>query len=153
MTVPPCVSRAADFRNKLALGATYGGAQIHWGFAKKWALEARGLKGEQTSTEGTLTSTVYSLRGYRYFRAPSRLRFYMGLEGASTHSKSNGFNAYETTGFAAGGFGGSEIYLMRRLSVGVDVGPYLISSSVRRTDTAESEFSIVINAYLNFYFL
>lgn len=148
----PLVSNAAELPHKLALGVTNVGVQVHWGFADKWALEARGLKGEENSSEGTISSTVYGLRGYRYFRAPSRVRFYFGAEGAATYSHTDRYD-YKTTGFAAGGFFGSEIYLMKRLSVGVDAGPYFLSSKVKDSNTSDSEVYIVINSFMNFYFL
>jgi hypothetical protein len=138
--------------HKLALGAAYGGGQIHWGLAKKWAMELRGLKGKQTGNEGEVSSTVIGVRGYRYFRPPSRIRFYLGLEAASTRGKAP-VNNYQTTGVAIGGFAGTEIYLMKRLSVGVDIGPYSISTRVRRSATSDQELYIVINSFMNFYFL
>lgn len=145
-------SHAATISNKLALGVTYGGGLVHWGFARKWALEFHGMQGEATGTDGTIKSTVFGLRMMRYFRAPSRLRFYAGLEGASTHSTSDR-TEYDTSGFAAGAFGGTEIYLLRRLSVGVDIGPYLLSTNVRRSQTTDGDVTIVINSFMNFYFL
>jgi hypothetical protein len=151
-TLMACSSYAADAFNKLAVGVTYKGGQVHWGFAKKWAVELRAVKAEQASSAGTVTSSAVGLRGIRYFRAPSRLRFYTGLEGASTQSDSSTDN-YKTSGFAIGGFAGSEIYLLKRLSVGVDIGPYFLSSEVRRSDTSDGEVYIVINSFMNFYFL
>jgi hypothetical protein len=146
------VCQAEEVPHKLAVGTTYIGAQLHWGFAEKWAVEARVLTGEAQSSVGNVTSTAAGLRGYRYFRRPSRIRFFMGLEAASTRSYSKQYD-YETSGVAFGVFGGTELYLLRRLSVGVDVGPYLLSSKVRNSNTGDANVSIVINSFMNFYFL
>ena len=56
-------------------------------------------------------------------------------------------------GFATGAFGGIEIYLLRMLSLGVDAGPYLLSTRVRGTDTRDGEVVMVANTFMNFYFL
>jgi hypothetical protein len=153
LLVLPHVGQAGEVPHKLAVGATVVGAQVHWGFAKRWAVELRALKDETTSeTSGEVTAYAYGVRGYRYFRRPSRLRFFMGVEAAATRSYSSLYE-YETTGYAFGGFGGAEIYLLRRLSVGVDAGPYFLSSEVRRSNTSEGETAIVVNSFMNFYFL
>lgn len=143
----------ADVPHKLAVGTTYIGGQIHWGFANRWALELRALKGEKTSTNtGTVTGNAYGMRGYWYFRRPSRVRFFTGLEAAATRSTSESYN-YKSTGMAFGGFAGTEIYLLKRFSIGVDVGPYFLSTKVRNTDTSDGETTFVINSFMNFYFL
>jgi hypothetical protein len=153
-----CASmQAADMPHTLALGATVVGAQLHWGFASKWALEVRALRDQEKeeSDTGTITAYATGLRAYRYFRpatAGHRTRIYMGLEAASTRSTSDN-NDYKTSGFAFGGFGGAEIYLLRRLSLGLDMGPYVISSKVRGGNTSSGEMSVVVNTYMNFYLL
>ncbi len=153
LLVFPPWAQADDMPHRWAVGTTYIGGQLHWGFAERWALELRALKDEKADpSAGTMEASVYGLRGYRYFRKPSRLRFYAGIEGATTHSKSN-LNAYTTSGFAIGGFGGTEIYLIKRLSVGIDVGPYLLTTKVHNSQTDDSEVAIVINSFMNFYFL
>jgi hypothetical protein len=76
----------------------------------------------------------------------------MGLEGAATRSSSSS-NDYKTTGFALGGFAGTELYLLKRLSIGVDVGPYMLTSQVRQSETTDGDVAIVINTFMNFYFL
>lgn len=146
-------AKAEQYPHKLAVGTTYIGAQLHWGFAEKWALEFRALTGEADSTtEGTVTGKAYGVRAYRYLRRPSRVRFFFGGEVASTYSRSSTYD-YETSGLALGGFGGTEIYLLKRLSVGLDVGPYLLSTKVRGGNTEEGEVTFVINSFMNFYFL
>lgn len=140
---------------KLAIGTTYIGGQVHWGFAKKWALEMRSLKSEDEGQEGTVMAEVFGARGYYYFRAPSRVRFFVGLEAASTKCTSSQYN-FQTKGVAFGGFTGTELYLLRRLSVGVDVGPYFLSSKVERSQynsSNDGEMTFVINTFMNFYFL
>lgn len=144
---------AAPVPHTLAIGTTYIGGQVHWGFAKKYALELRGLRNKEESTEeGTITGTVIGLRGYRYFRPPSRVRFFIGVEGATTRSYSSSYD-YKTSGFAFGAFSGTELYLLKHLSVGVDVGPYLLTSRVQNSSTQDGEMFIVVNSFMNFYFL
>jgi hypothetical protein len=144
-------AKAAPVHNKLALGVPVAGAQIHWGFASKWALEARFLQGKAESETDEIKSNVFGLRLYRYLNRPLRWRFFWGLEVAKTDSQSD-TSTYETTGTALGGFIGTEFYLARRLSVGMDVGPYAISSETRG-GTTDSEIDTVINAFMNFYLL
>jgi hypothetical protein len=94
----PALGRADDVPHKLAVGVTYLGGQLHWGFAPKWALELRLLHGDEvSSTAGTVSATAFGLRGYRYFSAPRRARIFVGLEGAATRSYANTYD-YETTG-------------------------------------------------------
>jgi hypothetical protein len=152
LVTSPGTLKAASVPHKLAVGTTYIGGQLHWGFAQKWALEFRGLKSKQTTDQETVTAYAYGARGYRYFRSPSRVRFFMGLEGAATRSSSSS-NDYKTTGFALGGFAGTELYLLKRLSIGVDVGPYMLTSQVRQSETTDGDVAIVINTFMNFYFL
>ena len=80
------------------------------------------------------------------------MRFFLGLEGASTRSTTYD-STYETSGWAAGSFGGTEIYLMKRLSIGLDAGPYYLASEVHGSDVKNGEVTIVINSFMNFYFL
>lgn len=154
----PCLYsplRAASVPYKLAIGTTYIGGQLHWGFARKWAFELRNLKSREEGAEGTVTAKVLGARGYYYFRAPSRARFYMGLEAASTESSTSEYY-FQTKGTAFGCFTGTELYLLRRLSVGVDVGPYFLSSKVQRTPYSpgnDGDMYFVINTFMNFYFL
>ncbi|MFN0118153.1 MAG: hypothetical protein ACKVQC_07695 [Elusimicrobiota bacterium] len=150
-------AHSEEVPHTLALGATVIGAQLHWGFSRKSALEIRMLKHKENNdtTENTLTAYAYGLRTYRYFKpimAGKRTRLYMGLEAASTRSTSSTYD-YKTTGFALGGFGGTEIYVLRRLSLGFDLGPYVVSSKVRGSDTSSGEILVVVNTYMNFYFL
>ena len=147
----PC--RAADVPHRLAAGTTYIGGQLHWGFSERWAVEVRALTGEKdTTTMGTVTGSAYGLRGYWYFRRPSRVRFFTGVEAATTRSTSDLHN-YKSTGMAFGGFAGTELYLLKRLSVGVDVGPYYLTTKVRNTATTDGETAFVVNSFMNFYFL
>lgn len=147
-------AQADSVPHKLAIGTTYIGGQVHWGFAKKWAVEVRSLKSEDKGQEGTVKAEAVGARGYYYFRPPSRVRFFMGLEGASTKSFSSQYN-FQTSGTAFGAFMGTELYLMRRLSVGVDVGPYILSSKVKdaRINNGDGDMYFVINSFMNFYFL
>ncbi len=143
---------SADIPHRLALGTTVIGGQVHWGFADRWAVEARVLTGKEESQAGTVTGAAYGLRGYWYFRKPSRVRFFLGGEVAATRSYSQRYD-YETNGMAYGAFGGSELYLLKRLSVGVDMGPYLLTTRVRDSETRNGEIVSVINTFMNFYFL
>ncbi len=150
----PCSAQAESVEpyHELSLGATYIGAHIHLGFGSRWAAEARTVSGHADSTSGRITANSYGLRAYRYFRAPSRIRFFLGAEGALTTSSARQ-NNYKTNGTAFGAFAGTEIYATRRLSIGLDAGPYFLVTKVRNTSTSETGVEFVVNSSLNFYFL
>ena len=134
--------------HRLALGISYLGGQMRWNFSPNWAAEYQFQTGKASSDFGDVTANVFGVRAYRFFKPQSRTRFYVGPEVAFTHASAHN-SSYSTSGFVVGGFGGFDYYLSRRLSVGFDIGPYLISLKERTTGMTQTNLDFVVNTTLN----
>ncbi len=139
-------------RERLGIGLNYTGGQVRWRLSSRWAMEGRVQFGSADSDFGRVRSNVFGLRAYRFlpFGQHERISWYLGGEGAYAKASSNSYN-YSTTGFAFGGFGGLEYRLLSRLSVGADIGPYVISLKEQQTGLTSTGLDFVVNTALIFY--
>ena len=154
-------------RRRLAIGVNDLGGQLRIHFTPEWAAEARFMTGSASSNEGGVHSMVFGLRLYRFSQEHRRCRLYLGLEGdraqtsirgqgsAPNSSPTGGIttaqNFGNTSGFAAGGFGGVELRLSRRVAVDFDMGPYLISLKEQVSGVSGSNWDFVVNTAVNLY--
>ena len=115
-------------------------------------MEGRFQFGSADSDAGNVHAQVYGLRGYRFLSlgGGDRISWYLGSEAA--YAKANSSNtSYSTKGYAFGGFGGLEYRLLSRLSVGADIGPYVISLKESQTGLTSTGLDFVMNTALIFY--
>ena len=136
-----------EFRRTLGVGVAYTGGLIRYGFKKTWAAELHVLTGGNDSNDGNVSSLVVGARGYRHFRTDQRLQLFCGIEADSANAESSTLQA---SGFLAGGFGGLEYYVLPRLSLGIDLGPYYVNLK-ENGGTSDSGVDFILNTFLNFY--
>jgi hypothetical protein len=137
---------------RLAVGACYAGGQVRLGLTPRWAVELRALTGASEGEAGERTdSFVGSLRVYRRLGGSGRWRFFSGGEGGYASADAQG-KAGDSGGYIAGVFGGMEYYPLKRLSLGLDAGPYFISLKQNSGAVTDSTVDIVLNSSINFYF-
>ncbi|MBI4369066.1 MAG: outer membrane beta-barrel protein [Elusimicrobia bacterium] len=136
--------------SRFALGLNYLGGQIRYNLNSHWSGELRYLTGSDDAAEGKITSQVFGLRGYRFFRADSRYRFFLGAEAALVNSDQKN-TSYKVSGPALGGFGGLEYRFGRRFSLGLDIGPYLLSLKEKKTDVSDTSLEFIANTFFMFY--
>ncbi len=144
MTLPP---ESVASRERLSLGVNYTGAQLRWNISSRWAAEGRYQQGKASSNYGDVTARVFGLRGYRFIRSESRFPLYWGSEIAYTTAKPETSN-YKTNGLALGAFGGMQYHVTRRISLDVDLGPYVISLTETQTRTSSTNLDFVLNTAL-----
>ncbi len=132
---------------RLALGINYTGGQLRWNFSPQWAAEVRYQQGQASSNYGDVKAVVFGLRGYRTSHPASRLPFYWGSEVAVTNAKPE-TSGYSTNGFAAGAFAGMRYRASRRISLDIDLGPYVISQTETNTHTTATNLDFVLNTAL-----
>jgi len=163
-TGPLVLSGAPREPRKLSIGINDLGGQLRFHLFGNWAAEARYLMGSSSSDVGTVKAMVVGLRGYRFFPEHHRFRLYCGLEGdhvqTSLGSVNNGGNPSsvanvsgfgETTGYAAGAFGGVEYRLGRRIAFDLDAGPYMIGLQEKVTNVSGSTLDFVVDTAINVY--
>jgi len=149
---------------RLSFGINDLGTQLRWHLTPRWATEMRFLTGSADSDVGTVRANVFGLRGYRFFSERHRFRFYAGLEAAYVHTSIRSFNNGnnpnsitniagfgETSGYAAGGFGGVEFRLGRRIAIDADLGPYMIGLQEKVTRASDASLDFVLNSAINVY--
>ncbi|MBI4369584.1 MAG: outer membrane beta-barrel protein [Elusimicrobia bacterium] len=135
---------------RFALGLNYLGGQIRYDLDSRWSGELRYLTGSEDAATGKITSQIFGLRGYRFFRADSRYRFFLGTEAALVNSDQKN-TSYTVSGPAIGGFGGVEYRFGKRFSLGLDIGPYLLSLKEEKTDVSETSLEFIANTFLILY--
>jgi hypothetical protein len=141
-------AKTPDYRRTLAVGFGYTGLIVRCGFKDAWAVETQYLFGQADSTDGDVSSQLAVVRGYRHFRLRQRLQLFAGTAIGYVTAKSTTF---KSTGYLGGAFGGIEYYLMKRLSVGFDVGPYYFTLNEKTAGQSSSGVDFVVNSFLNFY--
>ncbi len=137
-------------RERLSIGVNYTGGQVRWRLSTRWAAEGRMQFGSADSNYGKVHSQIFGLRGYRFFPFRERMTWYAGGEAAYVKADTDS-SSYNTSGFAFGTFGGLEYRVLPRVSVGVDIGPYVISLKEKQTGLTSTGLDFVINTALNFY--
>ncbi len=133
--------------HRMALGINYTGAQFRWNFRSRWAVEGRYQQGSATSDYGNVKSKVFGVRAYRFFRTERRFPLYIAPEIAratATPERSD----YRVDGFAAGVAGGMEYHVTPRISLDVDIGPYVIALHEKKTQVSQSSLDFVLNTAL-----
>ena len=150
---------------RLAIGVNDLGGQLRFHVAPNWAAEFRFLTGSSSSNVGNIHSTVFGLRGYRFFRERRRCKLYVGVEGGYAQTSirgsgssgspagnlNNGARFGNTSGYAGGGFGGIELRPLNRVAIDADMGPYLIGLKEKITGASDSSWDFVLNAAVNVY--
>ena len=152
ISVSPCLASGDDdrpqFNRTLGVGVAYMGGLFRWGFKKHWSLEGHALFGSADSNDGNVSSMVMGARGYRHFRTDRRLQLFAGVEADYVTAKSQNL---KSSGYLAGAFGGVEYYILPRLSIGLDLGPYYLSLKEKDLAVSESGLDFILNTFLNFY--
>jgi len=157
-------ARPAEPR-RLALGTMGTGGLLRLGLTPRWAGELRVQGASQSSQEGDVRAFVVSARAYRFFTEHYRCKPYLGGEGAYTKTSLSGIQSNtpganpvlsqsgfgDTSGFAAGVFGGFEYRVLRRVFVDADAGPYAMGLKESRTGTSGSAWDFVLSAAVGVY--
>ena len=155
---------ATPARDHLSIGENYLGGQLRYYFTRRWASEFRFLMGKASSDQGTVKATVFGLRAYRFFDEHYHCKFYLGAEGDSVRTSIQSLNTGSTTnpiintpgfgnttGFAAGTFGGIEFRPFKRISIDLDAGPYVFGLKEQVTGVSNSTWDFVIDTAINVY--
>lgn len=132
--------RGEDLKGKIGLGLNFPGAQLNYGLTEKWLAEARTQFGSGIFLIG--------VRGYyRFPLANKKIIPYLGAQGDFIS-----FKGEKTSGIGFGTlpFAGIEYFIIPRLSVSLDLGPYW--SMLFGSGENVSGASLVINTGLTFYF-
>jgi hypothetical protein len=137
-------------RYRLAAGISYTGFQVRYHLTGRWAAEGRFQFGKADSNYGDVKSNVEGIRLYRFLPYRPKLSWYLGGEAAHASAEAQE-SSYKTDGFALGVFGGMEYRVLKRVSVGVDIGPYAIALKEQQTGQSQSSLDFVVNTALNFY--
>ena len=146
-----------EIKRKFAIGIDYMGGEIDYGFKKVWSAEFIFLIDKTSTDLGTLTTFAPGLRVNRHFKTEQRLQYYAGFHGAYINSslKSSGYSSstheYSTTGEAFGIYGGIQLYLLRRLSITLDMGPYYLLLKERTSQMTGNGLDFVINSAVKFF--
>lgn len=136
--------------SRFALGLNYIGGQLRYNLDSRWAGELRYLTGSEDAATGKVTSDVFGLRSYRFFRESTYHRFFLGAEAALVNSDQKN-TSYKVSGPAVGAFGGLEWHIGRKFSLGLDIGPYLLSLKEKKTKVSETSLEFIANTYFIFY--
>ena len=140
-----------DVTHALGFGVNYLGGQVRYLFSPAWACEVRYATGQASSTLGAVSSRVFGLRGYRFYGGSQRdLQLVLGAEADYLMAGQKSTN-YGTSGTAIGGFLGMEYHLTHRFSLGINIGPYLISLREKTSHDSSSSLEFVADSYINFY--
>ncbi|MFC1521354.1 hypothetical protein ACFL6Y_02990 [Elusimicrobiota bacterium] len=141
---------AQSGHSRFALGINYIGGQVRYELNSSWAGELRYLTGSESASTGDVTSQVFGLRGYRFFKENPRRRFFLGAEAAMISSDQEN-TSYEVSGPAVGAFGGLEYRIGENFSLGFDIGPYFFSLKEKKTDVSDTSLEFVANTFFTFY--
>ena len=147
-TLSFCGAAEPEYKRTLGIGLAYNGGLVRWGFKKDWSVEAHYLYGSADSNDGNVSANVIGARGYRYFQISKSLRLFAGAEIGYVTTGSNNLH---TTGYTGGGFAGLEFFILRRFSIGFDVGPYYTSLKEKSLDYSDSGVDFVGNSFLTWY--
>lgn len=129
-----------------AISINYPGIGIRTMCAKRTSLE---IKYQQLGKQ-----IVAGARTYFYYGNPSRsvkatIRLFWGLEGDYISFKGH---YAKGAGYALGGFGGTEVFFSRRVSLSADIGPAFIYLRDRSTALDVSGVQFVLNSAFSVYF-
>ena len=130
--------------HRISLGVNYTGAQVRWNFSPRWAAEGRYQQGKADSNYGEVKAQVEGLRVYRFFNGTGRFPLYIASEIAHVSAKPDSSN-YKTTGIAGGVIGGFEYRMTKRLSLAIDLGPYVIALRENQTQLTQTTLDFVLN--------
>ena len=153
----PESSDQPDRKRKFAVGIEYIGGEIVYGFKEAWSAELRFLTDKTSTDFGDLNTYVAGLRLDRHFKTGRRLQYYAGLEGAYIFSgikSAGGYSSsreYSANGEAFGAYGGVELYILRRLSITFDMGPYYMLLKERTSQADNNGLEFVISSSVRFF--
>jgi hypothetical protein len=135
---------------RMALGINYTGIQI--GVRTGHGMwEGHYQAGQNISESETVRADVVGLRYYRHAgKTQWGMRPYMGFEGDWIRATDH-VGRQEGTGYAAGGFLGVEWWLGHRLSIGTDVGAYMVNVIERETKAADGGLDFIANSFVRLH--
>jgi hypothetical protein len=136
-----------EFRRSWGVGLGMIGPLVRKGFKKDYSLEGHYFFGE-TGDDDLSAHVFFGMRGYRHFRTDRRLQLFAGLEADYVLGETR---IQKSTGYLTGGFAGIEYYLTRRLSLGLDLGPYYVWLKEKDFGNSGGGVDFVLNTFLNFY--
>jgi hypothetical protein len=146
-------------KRQLGMSLTYLGGGLRIGFLRHWSAEAHFYFDKTDSENGEVQSKVGGLKVERHFYLDKRLQPYGGIAGDRVSSQlkdgsgsGSDSTTYENSGYAFGAFAGLEYYLLRRLALTMDVGPYYVKLKETASGTSDSGVDFVLSTALNFYF-
>lgn len=139
-------------RNRgLGVGINSGGGQLDWRRGEKWMLEARAQRGRDASGASQSRSSVFGLRAYRFYHPIGPLSPYLGAQGSYLEvTQSSG--KYKASGSSLGAFCGMALRFNHHVSLGFDLGPYLISLKEKTMRVDQDGFEFVGDAALIYFF-
>ena len=133
-------------RESISLGINSLGGQMRYLFAPAWAAEAR----YTTGSAAQVRAHTFGLRGYRLFKTGKIIKPYLGAEVAYA-TASQRSTGYQARGQAVGCIGGIEYRMSKRLSIGLDIGPYVLMLRSGNTGRSDTSLNFVGNCQVNIY--
>jgi hypothetical protein len=113
--------------------------------------EARAQTGSDQGTRGTSHSTVVGMRTYRFLGRERLMVPLMGLQLAFVQTDQDN-SSYQASGPAAGLFAGLAFKLNNHLRLMLDMGPYVVMLSEKRTHADKTEVDLVADAAVIVFF-
>lgn len=127
-------------RKKFGIGLNYPGLSIRYAANKKFTFEIKGQLDEEILVAGT--------RFYYYFASIFGVYPLLGIEGDYIFYKGD---ISEGMGFVAELFSGVEIFVLKNLSLQVDIGPAFIMLSDKNYKKSVVGVEFIINLGINWY--
>jgi len=152
-TVPDGAVDSRIAAGRLGIGLNFPGIDARWFVGDKMAVEAK--------FQYEPTAMAVGPRLYYYLTPMANLFPYFGLEGAyvmnsTDKAKDSGYIAgdqtLKSTGFAAGGFMGTEIYVYNDISLQFDFGPVYVALANKDETLESGGIDFMINFGLTYYF-
>jgi hypothetical protein len=131
----------SEENRKCGIGVNYLGVGLKYFLSKKVGLEWK--------TQFDAGIILTGVRGYFYVRDLWKFLFFAGIETDYVLFKTDKITG---DGFVYGIFIGSEYFLLKRVSIQLDIGPYGISLRDRNTGIMLSSMDYVVNFGINWYF-
>jgi hypothetical protein len=129
---------------RIGMGLNFPGAGLRWFVVDRFAVEAKFQYEKAAMAAGP--------RMYLYISSLGSIFPYIGIEGVYAEFKDG---VIKSTGYAAGGFIGGEVYLHRRFSLQFDFGPVYVSlkdTEISIQSIQSGGVGFIVNFGLTYYF-
>lgn len=137
----PSLADDIDMKGKIGIGLNYPGISVRYGLDSKLVIEVKSQSADGVSIIG---SRLY----YYQSRKSDKLISFIGAEYSMLSFKGE---VSDGSGTALGVFIGGEYSTDDKLSLGLDIGPTMISLSDSGSSESVSGIEFVISLFINYY--